>query len=427
MTYKNSRISWDTNVKHYVRFGLYHNLPEEIKIQIPKTNIHRWLHETDDKYVGCEVAKFIRDELELIKQTGESRNAKKILETYLKLAQTYHSFTGKVKGLRNIIANNKEKIVETIEQSKTFVSVNNAIKMFNISRATYQNYKTLVLNKCSASYFEWCVKRYPQQLLNQEILKVKQYFENPEYQFWSKASLFFLGIRNKDFGFCIATFYKYAKMLGYKNSRHLYPKQKYTPLISNSPNQIWCADVTIFKTGDGEKHYIHFLIDHYSKMVLGYQIDYKSNPKIIKSLLSEALKKQYIENTINFVTDGGIENVNKIVDNYVLSCGNKIIHTIAQKDIPESNSTIEAFNKVIKNQFLRPKKLENGKQLIKALEQDIFTYCNTRPQQSLLGNTPSETYYGKRIDFSQHNSHFKRHKELRKVQNHLNRCKKCNN
>lgn len=56
MSYKNNRISWDTNVKHYVRFGLYHNLPEEIKIQIPRTNIHRWAKESDDKYLGCEVA-----------------------------------------------------------------------------------------------------------------------------------------------------------------------------------------------------------------------------------------------------------------------------------------------------------------------------------------------------------------------------------
>lgn len=427
MTGNTTRISWDTSVKHYVRYGLYNNLPEEIKTQIPRTNLHRWLHETDDKYLGCEVAKFIKEELELIKQTGESRNAKKILEGYFKLSQTYHSITEKIKGLKNTVALNKEKIVEVIEQLKPFVSVKSALSVFNISRATYQNYKTLVLNKCSASYFEWCVKRYPQQLLNQEILKIKRYFENPDYLFWSKASLYYLGLRNKDFGFCIATFYKYAKLLGYKSGRHLHPKPKYTPLVSFRPNQIWCADVTIFKTADGVKHYIHFLIDHYSKMVLGYQVDSKSSPKIIKSLLKDAFEKHPITEAINLITDGGTENVNKIVDDYVLSTGLQIIHTIAQKDIPESNSTIEAFNKVIKNQFLRPKKIENGKQLIKTLEEDVLIYCTIRPQQSLLGNTPFETYSGKPIAFSQYNNHFKKQKELRKTQNHLNRCKKCSN
>lgn len=427
MTGNITRISWDTSVKHYVRYGLYNNLPEEIKVQIPRTNLHRWLHEKDDKYLGCEVAKSIKEELELIKQTGESRNAKKILETYFKLSQTYHSITRKIKGLKNIIAGNKEKIVEAIEQLKPFVSVDAALSIFNISRATYQNYKTQVLNKCIPSYFNWCLKMYPQQLLKREINNIKAYFENDLYKYWSKSSLYYLGLRNKDFGFCLTTFYKYSKLLGFKNGRHLHKKPKYTPLISTNPNQIWCADVTIFKTADGIKHYIHFLIDHYSKMALGYQVANSSQPKIIKSLLQKAFEKYPNSETINFMTDGGIENVNKTVQNFVLSTGHKIVHTIAQKDIPESNSTIEAFNKVIKNQFLRPRNLENGIQLEKALKEDIFIYCTIRPQRSLLGNTPFETYSGKPIDSSNYTIHFSKQKALRITKNHLNRCKKCIN
>lgn len=427
MSYKNNRISWDTNIKHYVRFGLYNNLPEEIKTQIPRTNIHRWANETDDKYFGCEVAKFIKEELELIKQTGQSRNAKKVLETYFKLSQIYHSITGKTKALRNAITRNKEKIVETIEHFKPFVSINDTLKIFNISRATYQNYKTLVLNKCSSSYFEWCVKRYPHQLLKTEVFKIKSYFENKNYQFWSKASLYYLGLRNNDFSFGLSTFYKYSKLLGFKSGRHIYNKPKYKPLISSKPNQIWCADVTIFKTADGVRYYIHFLIDHYSKMVLGYQVANSSQPKIIKSLLQKAFEKYPNSETINFLTDGGIENVNKMVQNFVLSSGHKIIHTVAQRDIPESNSTIEAFNKVIKNQFLRPRNLENGIQLEKALAEDILTYCNIRPQRSLLGNTPFETHSGKPIAFSNYTMHFGKQKAIRITQNNLNRCKKCIN
>jgi hypothetical protein len=77
MHHQTARISWDTNVKHYIRNGLYNNLPNTIKTQIPKTNKHRWKNESPDKYIGCEVANFIKEELELIKRTGESRNAKK--------------------------------------------------------------------------------------------------------------------------------------------------------------------------------------------------------------------------------------------------------------------------------------------------------------------------------------------------------------
>ena len=103
MIYSSSRISWDTNVKHYIRNGLYDNLPNTIKSKIPKSNKHRWEHETADKYLGCEVANFIKEELELIKRTGESKNAKIIMEAYFKLSDTYHEIIGEVKGIKRQI------------------------------------------------------------------------------------------------------------------------------------------------------------------------------------------------------------------------------------------------------------------------------------------------------------------------------------
>lgn len=423
MPCKNTRISWDTSVKHYVRYGLYNNLPEEIKVQIPRTNIHRWSCETDTKYMGCEVAKFIKEELELIKQTGESRNAKKILEAYFKLSEAYHSIVGKIKGTKNTVANNKNKIVETIEQLKSFVPVDAALKMFNLSRATYQNYKTLVLNKCIPSYFNWCLKTYPQQLLKREIDTIRAYFGNDALQYWSKSSLYYLGLRKKDFGFCLATFYKYSKLLGYSKNRHLQFKPKYDSLVSSKPNQIWCADVTILKTKDGTKHYLHFLMDHYSKKILDYKIEKCSSPKAIKSLLHNSYSQTSIKDKIKLITDSGIENINNTVNQFTQN--HYIIHQIAQKDIAFSNSKIEAFNKIIKHQFLLPRKLENRKQLEKALDEDIEIYNNIRPQQSLSGNTPNETYDGKPVDIFQHNSHFKAQKELRRKENNKNKCKRC--
>lgn len=96
MIYSSARISWDTNVKHYIRNGLYNNLPNIIKAQIPKSNKHRWERETADKYLGCEVANFIKEELELIKRTGESSNAKKVMEAYFKFSDSYHKIISAV-------------------------------------------------------------------------------------------------------------------------------------------------------------------------------------------------------------------------------------------------------------------------------------------------------------------------------------------
>jgi putative transposase len=425
MVYSSFRTSWDTNIKHYIRNGLYDNLPDNLKSKIPRTNKYRWKQESDDKYIGCEVNAFIKEELELIKRTGESKNAKKVMEAYFKLSDTYHEIINNIKGIKHQVALQKEKLVNAIEIAKDIIPIEGALKVFNLSRATYHNYKTLVLNKCDASYFLWCTKRYPHQLLKKEIFQIKKYLQDEKYKYWSKSSIYFLGIRNREISVCLTTFYKYSKLLGYHKLRHIQPKIRYTGLKSYKPNEIWCADVTILKTLDGKKHYIHFLMDHYSKMILGYCVEDRSSPIAIKILLQNAYLKYRTSDTIKFVTDGGVENVNSTVKDFLITTDSDIKHLIAQRDIPFSNSTIEAFNKIMKHQFLLPKNLENRKQVIRALTEDVPTYNAVRPQFSLKGNTPEETFEGKCISISHYKSHFMEQKLQRIKTNQQNKCNKC--
>jgi putative transposase len=98
---------------------------------------------------------------------------------------------------------------------------------------------------------------------------------------------------------------------------------------------------------------------------------------------------------------------------------------IAQKDIPFSNSKIDAFNKIIKYQFLLPRNLENRKQLISALAEDVPTYNTIRPQFSLEGNTLTETFEGKIIDLKSYKSHFEEQKRWRVMLNYQNKYKNC--
>ncbi|RUT69457.1 transposase [Flavobacterium cupreum] len=420
-----NRNSWDTNVKHYIRNGLYDNLPEELKSRISKTNKHRWQNESENKYLGCEINAFIKEELELIKSIGSSNNSKKVIKAYFKLSQTYHEIFNSFKSIKNHLSKYKEKIVNVIEIVKETIPIEDALKVFNISRGTYQNYKTLVINKCDASYFLWCTKQYPHQLLKKEIFQIKKYLEDEKYRYWSKSSVYFLGIRNRDISICLTTFYKYSTLLGYQKSRYIQPKTKYSTLKSYKPNEVWCADVTILKTLDGKKHYIHFLMDHFSKMILGYRVEDHSSPAAIKHLLQKAYLKNKNNDLIQFITDGGIENVNSTVKDFIASTNDDIKHLIAQKDIPFSNSKIEAFNKIIKHQFLLPRNLENRKQLTEFLSEDVYAYNNVRPQFSLQGNTPEESFSGKPIAIIQYKTHFTEQKINRITVNQQNQCKSC--
>lgn len=420
-----SRRSWDTTVKHLVRYNVLHDVlsPDQI-IKIPRSNISRWKNETDDKYAFCEINNVIKQEVELIKRINQSSKIKKINQGYFKLADIFHEVVANVKGIKSLIKKHKELIVNTIEQVKDYIPINKALKVFNISRSTFENYKSIVVHKCNASYFKWCAKRFNNQLLPAEVETIKQYMANENYKFWSKSSIYLKALRDENLQCAMTTFYKYCRLLGFKNRPRKRKSDDYNPVKTSDPNELWCADVTIFKTVDNVKHYIHFLIDHFSKYIIGYKICSGPSSYAIKELLQKACEK-HKPDQLQFLTDGGSENVNTTVSDFIKRPDVPIEHIIAQKDVVFSNSMVEALNKVIKHQFLFPKDIANGNQLHNILEQSVPIYNNIRPQMNLGGNTPMETYNGVTIDISKYTQNFNEHKTLRRQLNKQNICKMC--
>lgn len=277
--------------------------------------------------------------------------------------------------------------------------------MFNISRSTFENYKSIVIHKCNASYFKWCVKRFSNQLLASEVETIKQYMNDDHYKHWSKASIYLKAVRDEKLKCCISTFYKYCQLLGFTGNVRYKKSDHYHPVRTTKPNELWCADVTIFKTKDNEKHYIHFLIDHFSKYIIGYRVCKSPSALAIKELLHSAYEI-YKPDKLQFLTDGGSENVNTIVSSFINSPNVPIEHIIAQKDVVFSNSMVEALNKVIKHQFLFPQEITNGIRLHTILDQSVPIYNKIRPQMSLNGNTPEESFNGIPSNFDTYKASF---------------------
>ncbi|WP_299272415.1 DDE-type integrase/transposase/recombinase [uncultured Psychroserpens sp.] len=419
------RTSWDTSIKHLVKHGLLNDLLSTDQISsIPSSNLSRWKNEPDDKYAFSEINQIIKKEIEFIKRMNQSSKIKKINESYFKLADTFHHVVSNIKGVTSLLKNQKELIVNTINALKDIIPINNALKLFNISRSTFENYKSIVIHKCNASYFKWCVKRLSNQLLPKEVETIKVYMENEVYKHWSKSSIYLKALRDENLKCAMTTFYKYCRLLGFKNRPRKRKSDGYNPIKTSKPNELWCADVTIFKTADTSKHYIHFLIDHFSKYIIGYKICSSPSSNAIKELLDKAyqIHKPY---KLQFLTDGGSENVNTTVSNFINNPEIPIEHFIAQKDVIFSNSMVEALNKVIKHQFLFPKDIANSNQLNKILNQSVEIYNHIRPQMSLGGNSPQETFNGITIDISKYTQNFNEHKTLRRQLNKKNICNVC--
>lgn len=419
-----NRKSWDTSIKLSFKLGIENIIPNHILKQIPSTNINRWRNEANGKYIGAELHETVNEKLELFQRLNSSHKIESLNKAYFKLEDTLMFILDKVKGKKRLFNEYKDLIVNSIEQVKETVDVDKAIRMFGISRATYQHYKSLVINKCDRSIIYYCLKKYPHQLLKQEVEKIEEYMNHEVYRYWSSSSVYAIALREKAVSCCLSTWYKYCNLLGLA-SQKIRKEVNYHPLITFRTNQYWCADATRFVTNDGQKSWIHFLMDHYSRKILGFRVENSPSKYAIRDLLEDAYIKYKPDKPLIFLTDGGSENVNDHVKDFINQPDIQIIHKIAQKDVKSSNSMIEAFNKTFKQEFLNPLVIYNQKHLIDTTENSLVLYDKIRPQQVLDCNTPNEIYHGKHISMIEHKAHFKEFKQYRKEQNNKNRCSIC--
>ena len=419
-----TRISWDTVVKLSFKLGIEHNIPSHILKQIPATNINRWRNEPDGKYIGSELHEAINNKIELFQRIDANHKVETVTEAYFRLEDTLIFILDKVKGKKRLFNEHKDLIVNSIEQVKDSIGISKAIRMFGISRATYQHFKSLVMSKCDRSIIYYCLKKYPQQLLKQEIKKIEQYMNHEVYQYWSASSVYALALREKAVYCCLSTWYKYCNLLGLA-SKKVRKIVNYQPLVTFRPNQYWCADATRFVTFDGNKYWIHFLMDHFSRKILGFRVTKNPSKFAIRDLLKEVYQKYKPSQPLIFLTDGGAENVNNWVKGFINQLDVHIIHKVAQKDEPFSNSMIEAFNKTFKQEFLNPLPIQNEKMLIDTTEKQLVVYNSIRPQYGLDCNTPNEVYYEKDSLITEYKAYFGEFKQYRKQQNNKNRCVVC--
>jgi hypothetical protein len=99
---------------------------------------------------------------------------------------------------------------------------------------------------------------------------------------------------------------------------------------------------------------------------------------------------------------------------------------IALKDIMKSNALIESVNKLIKYDYLFPKKLQNQIQLTNYLKSFVIPdYNNKRPHGSLGGLTPLEAYKQKKVNFAKIRANMVTAHKMRICYNQTHQCLGC--
>jgi transposase InsO family protein len=313
-------------------------------------------------FIGQELMTDIANHLNFTQEVANHSNhfERRIFSTYLRL-----------------------KVINTIEKAEKHLELRKILKFLNLKPKTFYHWRTIVKYKCDQSAIFLCSKRHPYQATVQEVNTVKNLLNVDAFSHWPIASIWGYAIKNKLLTLSLASWYHYNKILKLRKTYWLTKKQvNRNPIFTKAINEVWHADITVYKTADNIKYYIYTVMDNFSRKILNWKLADKVSATIRLATIKEAIHTISADtNTIRLVTDGGPENDNLIIKDFV-SSSPLVQHEIALRDILSSNSPIEASYKTLKR-YLRTTNIACKTELLNQLTFFLQDYNEVRPHYAL--------------------------------------------
>jgi putative transposase len=331
---------------------------------------------------------------------------RKIVVTCGKFVQVVVKSLGK-QNVQRAFRVHKENCINFLDEFSDVISFQDFAEILKLSTKTLYNWKHQVKFKCDHSALLYCVKRHPNQASVSEVSVVNEWLTKAEFQHWGIHSIWATPFQTGLTNLSKQAWYHYTKIIGCRNNHKMGSKPKNaTPIRAERINQIWHADITVFKTLDGVKHYIYTVMDNNSRYIHSWRIESVVSAKIRLETIQEAISKAFLEKNyqnLQLITDRGPENDNLTIKAFMSKNSTSIKHDIALRDIVQSNSMMEAFYRTTKYVSLYNQKLENYNQLLKAFQNWIVEYHTLKPHYNLGIYTPLQILQGadKNEKFSQ--------------------------
>ena len=365
-----------------------------------KSQLSRYRKAIPENYFGNELNSTAANVLEKFRQINQYAFDRKVVFAYLRMAITLRKIFSTADHFYKTLNKQKEQLTDVIQRISQYVPVKTCAKIIGVAESSVRNWITQVRVKCSNSIINLCRKVHPNQLLPNETETMKKLLSDKEFRFWPLHSLYYYALNNNLVAMCQSTWYKYARLLDINRLKPRSVKIYGVSIKATKPNKYWHADVTYFRTADGLLHYIYTVVDNFSKFPLAVKLSSKLCGKIrmetFRLALKTAIELNPVAETINLVVDGGSENFNSTVDEFLANLKNFEIKRIrALRDVAFSNSMAEAFHRIIKTYYLNQGSIENTTELESRLQFTVNDFTRHRPHGELKGLTPFESYTGK--------------------------------
>jgi putative transposase len=163
-------------------------------------------------------------------------------------------------------------------------------------------------------------------------------------------------------------------------------------LEAQRPNQLWGIDMTQIWCGCDGWGYLHGVIDHFDKTLVGYH--YSTSCKAMGAVMaiSEAVSRRPVRE-LELRSDNGCHYGSKVFREELTRLG--INHTRTMVNTPKGNAVIERFFRSLKQECVWLHRFENFEQSKEVIDKWIKQYNEERPHQSLNYATPAEFYQEK--------------------------------
>jgi putative transposase len=376
-------------------------LPAEFKKTVHRSQLKRYEAINPADYFGYDLSVVLGKELEWIRKFGDFPTAKKISVSILKLFVFFRSVVSGIKGFNKTLSKQKDFFVELAERFKEFIPIKSFARFIGLDESTLREWVRSVRVRCSDSLVNVCRKVHPNQLLLTEIGKMKKLLADENFSYWPLASVYYYALNNKIVSMALSTWYKYAALVNVERKKPVMVKYKTTGIRAARPNDLWHADVSYFFTPERTRLYIYIVMDNFSRFPLCVSVHDKLCGKFRAQTFRHALRRALeidssVEN-IKLMTDGGSENFNLNVSDFIRSVDDIPIRQIkALSDGWPSNSMAEAFFRTIKTYYLNNTDVRTLPGLKAALEFTANDFAFKRPYAQLKGLTPYQVYTGQK-------------------------------
>jgi putative transposase len=385
-----ARNVYDPRVRELIRATGNPDLFPELNI--PRSTVSGWLQGAFKPAVGTESVS--KTEIELHRRLGKLERRIQVLLAVLRLLLALVRVTGcRLTAERLPTGKAKSDILRAVAAARKTLSLGSTVRVLGLSLSRYHAWRRAE-RACDLTDRSSCPRTLPGQLTARETATTHEMVTADEYRHVPTTTLAVLAQRLGRVFASASTWSRLVRTRGWRRPRtRVYPAKPKVGLRATEPNQYWHIDVTVIRLLDGTKLYLHAVLDNFSRRILAWHLAEKLSPLTTCNMLAEAAKLLPTPPpAVAVIADSGVENVNSTVDD-ALGSG-PLRRVLAQIDIVESNSLVEAWWRSLRHQWLYLNTLDTAAAVRRLVAFYVQQFNEVMPHSALNGRTPDEVYFG---------------------------------